>query len=59
MAAVPDDYVDRASLTGDEGRVRERIEVYREVGVTHLDIHIAIGTEQPLAVIEKIRTWAE
>lgn len=58
MAAVPDDYIDRASLTGDEGRVRERIEVYREVGVTHLDIQLAVGTDNPLAVIEKIKAWA-
>ncbi|WP_420452975.1 LLM class F420-dependent oxidoreductase [Ilumatobacter sp.] len=58
MAAVPEDYIDRASLTGDEGRVRERIEVYREVGVTHLDIDVARGTENPLEVIEKIKTWA-
>ena len=58
MAAVPEDYIDKASLTGDEGRVRERIEVYREVGVTHLDITIAEGTEDPLEVISKIKAWA-
>jgi F420-dependent oxidoreductase-like protein len=59
FAAVPDDYVDRASLTGDEGRVRERIAVYKEVGVTYLDIAIPEGTEEPLTVIEKIKAWAE
>lgn len=49
----------RASLTGDEGRVRERIAVYKEVGVTYLDIAIPPDTEDPLAVIEKIKAWAE
>ncbi len=59
FAAVPDDYVDRASLTGDEGRVRERIEVYKEVGVTYLNIDVPADTENPLEVIEKVKAWAE
>jgi F420-dependent oxidoreductase-like protein len=59
FAAVPDDYVDRASLTGDEGRVRERIAVYKEVGVTYLNIDIPPDTENPLEVIEKVKAWAE
>ncbi len=59
FAAVPEDYVDRASLTGDEGRVRERIEVYREVGVSYLDITIPPDTENPLEVIAKVKSWAE
>lgn len=57
--AVPEDYIDRASLTGDEGRVRERIELYKEVGVTYLDISIPEDTENPLEVISKIKAWAE
>lgn len=59
FAAVPDDYIDRASLTGDEGRVRERIEVYREVGVTYLDVNLPPETENPLEVISKVKAWAE
>ncbi len=59
FAAVPDDYVDRASLTGDEGRVKERIAVYKSVGVTYLDISIPADTENPLQVIEKVKAWAE
>jgi hypothetical protein len=59
FAAVPDEYVDRASLTGDEGHVRERIQVYKDVGVTYLDINIPAGTENPLEVIEKVKAWAE
>ena len=58
FAAVPEDYIDRASLTGDEGRVRERIEIYREVGVSYLDITIPPDTENPLEVIAKIKAWA-
>ena len=59
FSKVPDDYIDRASLTGDEGRVRERIEVYKEVGVTYLNIDIPGDTENPLEVIEKVKAWAE
>lgn len=59
FAAVPDDYVDRASLTGDPERVQERIEVYRSVGVSYLDITIPPETENPLDVISQVKAWAE
>jgi F420-dependent oxidoreductase-like protein len=59
FAAVPDDYVDRASLTGDPERVRERVEVYRSVGVSYLDITIPPETENPLEVISQVKAWAE
>ncbi|WP_419907233.1 LLM class F420-dependent oxidoreductase [Candidatus Poriferisodalis sp.] len=59
FAAVPDDYVDRASLTGDPERVKERIEVYRSVGVSYLDITIPPETENPLDVISQVKAWAE
>ena len=38
MALIPDDYVDLATLTGDEGRVRERLQVFKAVGVTYLQV---------------------
>ena len=57
FAKVPDEYLDQATLAGDEGWVRERIGVYKEVGVTYLDIR-PVG-EDPLAVIEKVKAWAE
>lgn len=38
MAAVPDEYVDSANLIGDESHVRERLAVYKQVGVTHLTV---------------------
>ncbi len=59
FAAVPDDYVDRASLTGDPERVKERIDVFRSVGVSYLDITIPPETENPLEVISQIKAWAE
>lgn len=59
FAAVPDDYVDRASLTGDPERVKERIEVYRSVGVSYLDLTIPPETENPLEVISQVKAWAE
>ena len=59
FAAVPDDYLDKATLTGDEGHVRERIGVYKEVGVTYLNIDIPQSTENPLEIIEKVKAWAE
>ncbi len=57
MAMVPDEYVDLATLTGDEGRVRERLQVYKDVGVTHFTIQA--GGENPLETIEKVKAWIE
>ncbi len=54
---IPDEFLDMATLCGDEGFVRERIAVFKEVGVTHLQIE-PVG-ENPLQVIEKIKAWAE
>jgi F420-dependent oxidoreductase-like protein len=56
-AAIPDEYLDLSMLCGDEGQVRERIAVYKEVGVTRLNIDPA--GENPLETIEKIKAWAE
>ncbi|MPY95298.1 MAG: LLM class F420-dependent oxidoreductase [Acidimicrobiia bacterium] len=57
MAKVPDAYLDQATLAGDEGWVRERISVYKEVGVSYLDVN-PMG-EDHLAIIEKVKAWAE
>ncbi len=56
-ALVPDDFLDSTALVGDEGRVKERIEAYRDAGVTHLQI-MPVG-EKPLEIIEKVKAWAE
>ncbi len=35
-AAIPQSYLDAVSLVGEEGFVRDRLQAYREAGVTHL-----------------------
>lgn len=57
IAAVPDEYLDLSQLIGDEGFVRERIQVFKDVGVTYLDVS-PYGPD-PLGVIEKVKTWAQ
>lgn len=56
-AAVPDEYLDLATLCGPEGHVRERLEVYREVGVTYLNVDPQ--GDDKLGTIEKIKAWVE
>ncbi len=57
FAKVPDEYVDLATLCGDPGHVRDRIAVYKEVGVSYLNIHV-VG-EEPLKIFEQVKAWAE
>lgn len=57
MAAVPEEYLDLATLAGDPGHVRERIAVYKSIGVTYLNINV-IG-EEPLKIYEQVKAWAE
>lgn len=54
-AAIPQEYLDAITLVGDEGRVRERVEAYKEAGVTQL--RISPAGENPLAIVEKIKGW--
>jgi F420-dependent oxidoreductase-like protein len=56
-ALVPDDYLEATALVGDEGRVRERIQAYRDAGVTRLTVN-PVG-DDPLGLIEKIKAWAD
>ena len=56
-AAVPDEYLDLSMLCGDEGHVRERLQVYKDVGVTHLNI--SPTGENPLETIEKVKAWID
>jgi alkanesulfonate monooxygenase SsuD/methylene tetrahydromethanopterin reductase-like flavin-dependent oxidoreductase (luciferase family) len=51
VAAVPDDLVDEVSLCGPRERVAERLEAWKEAGVTTL----ICGTTEP----ETVRTMAE
>ncbi len=53
-AAVPDEYVGLANLIGDESHVRQRLDVYKGVGVTHLALDNA-----SLDDISAIKAWVE
>ncbi|MFV0258732.1 MAG: LLM class F420-dependent oxidoreductase [Acidimicrobiales bacterium] len=56
-AAVPDEYLDLATLCGTEAHVRNRLEVYADVGVTHLNLE-PFGANKP-ATIETVRSWLD
>ncbi|MFV0525748.1 MAG: LLM class F420-dependent oxidoreductase [Acidimicrobiales bacterium] len=56
-AAVPDEYLDLATLCGTETHVRSRLEVYAEVGVTHLNLE-PFGSDK-LGTIETVRSWLD
>jgi F420-dependent oxidoreductase-like protein len=57
FAAVPEEYIDLSALIGDEGWVRERLQVFADVGVTHLNV--APHGPDPLGTIEKLKTWVQ
>ena len=54
-ALVPADLLTRTNLVGDEGWVKERIQAYKEAGVTTLTV-TPVG-DVP-RIIEKIREWS-
>ncbi|MEU9449786.1 LLM class F420-dependent oxidoreductase [Streptomyces sp. NPDC048277] len=54
-AAVPDEFCELISLCGPEGYVRDRIEAYREAGVTMLDI-APVGPD-PARLVETVKNW--
>lgn len=54
-AAVPDEFLSSTAMVGDEGWVRERVEAYREAGVTRLSIN-PVGPNR-LETIEKVKGW--
>ena len=56
-ALVPDDYLKATAMVGDEGWVKERVQAYKAAGVTRLSVS-PVG-DNPLALIEKVRAWAE
>ena len=57
MAAVPDEYVDTANLIGDESHIKERLGVYKSVGVTHLTVN-ATGANA-LDDMSAVKAWIE
>ena len=52
-AAIPAEFLESSSLIGDEGYVKERLEVYAEAGVTYLNVS-PVGPD-PVATIRKLR----
>jgi F420-dependent oxidoreductase-like protein len=54
-AALPDDFVDRATLIGPPGFVRERIEAQRAAGVTHLHVQ-PVGADVP-RLLARVKDW--
>jgi len=59
-ALVPADLIERTSLIGPEGHVRERLAAYREAGVTTLNVTpLAPTHEARVRLIERIRALAD
>ncbi|HLX89768.1 MAG TPA: LLM class F420-dependent oxidoreductase [Acidimicrobiales bacterium] len=56
-ALVPDELLERTSLVGPPGYVKERIAAYKEAGVTVLNV-TAIGPDA-LSTIEKLKEWSQ
>lgn len=54
-AAVPDDFLKATAMVGDEGWVRDRVQAYKESGVTRLSIN-PVGPDR-LETIEKVKNW--
>lgn len=54
-AAVPDEMVELTNLVGPESYVRERVEAFREAGVTQLNVTPVGG--DPVTLVEKLKSW--
>ena len=53
--ALPDDFVDRASLIGPPGFVRERIAAWRAAGITHL--HVKPMSADIPGLLGRVKEW--
>ena len=56
-AAVPAELLERTSLVGPEGYIKERVAAFKEAGVTVLNI-TPIGPNQ-VELVEKLKSWVE
>jgi F420-dependent oxidoreductase-like protein len=56
-AAVPAEFLEKTSLVGPEGYVRERIAALAEAGVTVLSV-TPMGPD-PVKLVEQVKTWVE
>ena len=54
-AALPDEFIDRVTLIGPPGHVKERIAALREAGVTHLHV-LPFGSETP-KLLSQVKEW--
>jgi F420-dependent oxidoreductase-like protein len=54
-AALPDEFIDGVTLIGPPPRVRERIAVLRDAGVTHL--HVSPVTSDIPKLLSQVREW--
>jgi F420-dependent oxidoreductase-like protein len=54
-AAVPLELLEQANLVGPESYVKERIEAFREAGVTNLQITPA--SDDPAALVRQLKEW--
>jgi F420-dependent oxidoreductase-like protein len=54
-AALPADFIDKATLIGPPSHVRERIEALREAGVTH--VHVNPVGHDPLKLLAQVKEW--
>jgi len=54
-AALPDDFIERATLIGPPGFVRERIAALDAAGVTHLHV-IPVSSDVP-ALLARTKEW--
>ena len=58
-AAVPDEFLELTTLCGPESYVKERVEAFREAGVTHLQVQpIPVGDQSPTSLIEAVKAMA-
>jgi F420-dependent oxidoreductase-like protein len=54
-AALPADFIDKATLIGPPSHMRERIEALREAGVTHVHVN-PVGSD-PLKLLAQVKEW--
>lgn len=54
-AAVPAEFLELSSLVGPAGHVKERVEAYREAGVTMLNV-TPVGPD-PVGDVRTLREW--
>ncbi len=59
-AAIPDEYLAKSALIGEEGFVRDRLYALRESGVTSLNVSLAgRSTEERVAQCERLRNLVD